>query len=142
MSISSTYLNMDSCTKILNEIKIGKKVRFVLFSFTKDEKGIEVIKEGDDSLGIEDFKNSLPIDDVCYGLFHFNFKYDDGTNRGRTILLSWIPKKSKPKRKMLLAASKQSFRSLISSVIVDISASTIDEISEENFLEESLRSIH
>jgi len=135
-------IDYSECHSLLSEIKVGKKSKYSIFMFSKDDKRLNVHKIGESEENLDDLIDSLPENDVCYCIYQFGFEIEDGSRRSRTILLSWIPKKSPPKHKMLLAGARSGFKSLIPGVIVEFIASERSEITEEGFRSECLRNIH
>ena len=132
----------DEVVKHIQEIRIGKKTRYTIYGFSEDKTEIIIKKIGASDATIEDLIADLPDNDVCYVAYHYGFDVDDGTRRGRTCFITWVPSKADRAKKFLAACSKTGLRNQLGGGLVDFLFSTKDEITEEEFYDKCIKTIH
>ena len=128
----------DDCMPVWNDIKIGHKYRYVIFTFSDDLRHIVVEKTADPSKTYNDFLDDLPPRDVRYAVYDYDFKAEDDTMRNRLVFIVWAPDTAPVKRKMLIASSKASIKNALAGVAMEIQATDDSEISEEELLQKCL----
>ena len=128
----------DDCMPVWNDIKIGHKYRYVIFTFSDDLRHIVVEKTADPSKTYNDFLDDLPPRDVRYAVYDYDFKAEDDTLRNRLVFIVWAPDTAPVKRKMLIASSKASIKNALAGVAMEIQATDDSEISEEELLQKCL----
>ena len=128
----------DDCMPVWNDIKIGHKYRYVIFTFSDDLRHIVVEKTADPSKTYNDFLDDLPPRDVRYAVYDYDFKAEDDTMRNRLVFIVWAPDTAPVKRKMLIASSKASIKNALAGVAMEIQATDDSEISEQELLQKCL----
>ena len=128
----------DDCMPVWNDIKIGHKYRYVIFTFSDDLRHIVVEKTADPSKTYNDFLDDLPPRDVRYAVYDYDFKAEDDTLRNRLVFIVWAPDTAPVKRKMLIASSKASIKNALAGVAMEIQATDDSEISEQELLQKCL----
>jgi cofilin len=81
----------DECIPAWNDIKIGHKYRYIIFTFSADLATVVVEKTADPSANYDNFLDDLPPRDVRYAVYDFDFRDDDGNLRNRLVLIVWAP---------------------------------------------------
>ena len=132
----------DSVIKHIEEMRKGKKARFTIYGFNDDGSMIVLKKISEDGEGLNEFVDSLPDDDVVYGVYYYGFSVGDGTRRSRLCFITWIPKTADKSRKFMAAISKSSLKNQFGDVIVDFAFSTKSEITESEINSKCILSIH
>ncbi|KAG0325800.1 cofilin, partial [Podila humilis] len=126
----------DDCLSIYQELKIGKKHRYVIYKLSDDLKAIEVAKTSGSSSTYEDFIAELPEDDCRYAVYDFAFEAKGGAGqRNKIVFITWSPSNSKIKAKMVYASSKDSLRRALQGIAVEVQGTDYDEVSFDTVLE-------
>jgi cofilin len=142
MTIMTAIKVGDDCITAWNDIKIGHKCRYVIFTFSDDFAKVLVEKKADPLKTYDDFLNDLPQHDVRYAVFDFDFKADDGTDRNKLIFIVWAPDTAPVKKKMVIASTKSSVKNAFAGVGVEIQATDDSEIAHSTVLSKVVASIH
>jgi cofilin len=132
----------DECIAAWNEIKIGHKYRYVLFTFSPDLASVIVEKKAEKSATYDNFLDDLPPRDVRYAVYDFDFKDADGNERNRLAFIVWGPDTSPVKRRMLVASTKVSVKNAFAGVAVEVQATDDSEIAEAAVLAKVSYGIH
>merc|ERR1711936_811390 len=144
--MSSGVAVADDCKNYFEEIKKGKKYRYVIF-YIKEEKSITVESVGERDAKYDDFLNDLQKagDSECrYGLYDFEYEHQcqgttDSSKKQKLFLMSWCPDSAKIKKKMLYSSSFDALKKSLVGVHKYIQATDSSEASEES-VEKQLRS--
>merc|ERR1711988_735357 len=122
-----------------NEIKMGKKLRFVTFMI-ENKKEVVVEKEGDMEKTWEDFVAALPEDAPRYALVEVEYESDDGRPQNKLTFVFWSPDEGQSvKDKMMYAGSKDSVKKKFTGIMKEIQANEkgdLDEHSSGNYAQE------
>ena len=130
----------DDCMPVFNDFKIGHKYKYILFTFSDDERFIIVDKTGPKGSKYEDLLNDLPERDVRFAVYDFDFTNDDGNLRNRLVFISWAPNSAPARKKMLSASTRVSFKNALPGVGPGIQANDYSEIQESEVLARCLAS--
>ena len=115
-----------ACYTTYGELQSGKKLRWITFGV--DNSVIKVYATGDASKrGREAWAEftspaSMPDNECRYGVFDLDIVMDDGVHERentKIVFINWADDNSKIKKKMVHAASKDSFRKGLDGVAVD-----------------------
>ena len=143
MSCKNTISLADEIIEHIQATRIGKKrTRYTIYGFSEDKTTIVLKKVGASDATIDDFIDDLPEDDVCYASYSYRFDVEDGTKRGRTCFITWVPDKVDKKLKFLAACSKSELRKQLGGGLVDFLFSSKDEIIEEELYDKCIKTIH
>jgi len=134
------------CKNSFDEIKKGKKHRYVIF-YIEDEKMIKVESVGDRDVDYDQFLTDIMKagDGECrYGLYDFEYEHQcQGTTevskKQKLFLMSWCPDTARIKKKMLYSSSFDALKKALVGVHKYIQATDAAEASKES-VEEKLRS--
>ena len=130
----------DDCMPVWNDIKIGHKYRYVIFTFSDDLEYIVVEKTAPKEKTYDDFLDDLPPRDVRYAVYDYDFTAEDGTQRNRLVFIAWAPDVAPVKRKMLVASTKLSLKNALAGVSLEIQATDDSEIQESEMLAKCMAS--
>ncbi|KAF9166645.1 cofilin [Actinomortierella ambigua] len=119
------------CVQAFNDLKLGKKYKYIIYKLSADMKSIEVEKSSDRSATYDDFIGDLPKDDCRYAVFDFDYKAGDGGDRAKIVFYTWSPDDAKIKQKMVYASSKDTLRKSLNGVGVDVQGTDYDEVTQE-----------
>jgi len=137
MSASGVGVN-DNCLTTYQKLKLGKKLKFIIYSLNSTNTEIVVDKESD-SLDYDDFVAALPEDQCRYAIYDFQFEVEGG-QRNKLTFFTWSPDNAKIKNKMIYASSKDSLRRALIGIAADIQGTDFDEIAYETVLDKVSRS--
>ncbi len=69
------------------ELKLGRKYKFITFSLNSDSSQIVVNTESEDA-DYETFLTALPLDECRWAVYDFNYKNGD-VNGNKIVFYSW-----------------------------------------------------
>ena len=125
-----------------NDWKIRNLGKYAVFQLTKDgEIDIthfgESAQEGKDDVTTwnEFVQKELKDDEPCWVTYHFGFTKKDGSRRGKTLLIQWIPSKSQAKKKMQYAMWSTTLKQSLQGIHCTLQAGNWDEVDWENVIE-------
>jgi cofilin len=124
----------DDCISAWNDIKIGHKNRYVLFTFSDDLEKVVVLKQAGKEATYDNFLDDLPPRDVRYAVYDYEYKADDDTLRNKLVFVVWAPDIAPVKRKMLIASTKSSVKNAFAGVALELQATDDSEITEAQML--------
>jgi len=140
MSRSGVGLAQD-VVPTFEELKLGKKLLFIVYKLSTDFKTIEVEKTVDkdpakDLKGqYEDFVTSLPEEGCRYVVYDFSFELSAGEGtRNKICFFTWSPDSAPIKSKMLSASSKDALRRALNGIHAEIQGTDFSEVSYEAVL--------
>merc|ERR1712240_693874 len=145
-TMSSGVAVSDECKSHFEDVKKGKKYRYVVF-YIKDEKSITVESVGGRDAKYEDFLRDLQKggESECrYGLYDFEYEHQcqgttESSKKQKLFLMSWCPDSAKIKKKMLYSSSFDALKKSLVGVHKFIQATDLSEASEGE-VEKQLRS--
>ncbi|KAH9002544.1 hypothetical protein EDB86DRAFT_2826994 [Lactarius hatsudake] len=123
------------CLEAFQKLKPGKKLKYIIFTLSKDETEIVVEKEsiaGD----YEDFTEDLPALECRWAVYDLELNTDEG-KCNKLVFVSWSPDTAKIKDKMLASSSKDALRRSLVDIAVDIQATKFSEVEREKVLEKA-----
>jgi len=140
---SGVTLHEDCVTKF-QELKLGKKCKYIIYKLNKENTQIIIEKV---SLGgdYEDFMEDLPASECRWGVFDLEYRKDvaEGepiTKRNKLVFFHWSPDTAKIKDKMVFASSKDALRRSLVGIPVEIQASEYSDVAKETVVEKAKRS--
>ncbi|KAG0231273.1 cofilin [Actinomortierella wolfii] len=126
------------CVSAFNDLKLGKKHKYIIYKLSDDLKSIEVAKTAVPSATYDDFIADLPSDDCRYAVYDFDYKITDG-DRNKIVFYGWSPDNAKIKQKMIYASSKDTLRKSLNGVAVEVQGTDFDEVAHDTILEKVTR---
>ncbi|KAF5309604.1 hypothetical protein D9611_013982 [Ephemerocybe angulata] len=123
------------CLTAFQELKLGKKTKYIIYQLNKTNTEIEVAKTSTGTY--EDFLGDLPEDEPRFAVFDFEFEKEDGGKRNKITFFSWSPDGSKIKAKMVYASSKDALRRSLTGIALEIQGTDPEEVSFETVLDKA-----
>ncbi|SCU89362.1 LAMI_0D13300g1_1 [Lachancea mirantina] len=134
MSRSGVAVADESLTAF-NDLKLGKKYKFVLFGLNENKTSI-VVKETSTEQDYDAFLEKLPENECLYAVY--DFEYEIGGNEGKRskiVFYTWSPDTAPVRSKMVYASSKDALRRALNGVSTDIQGTHYSEVAYESVLE-------
>ncbi|KAF8258216.1 hypothetical protein EI94DRAFT_1623913, partial [Lactarius quietus] len=130
---SGVAVNEECLTKF-QELKLGKKIKYIIF--TLNSKQTEIIIEKTSQGDYEDFQEDLPANECRWGVFDLEYRIDvpEGepiVKRNKLVFVSWSPDGAKIRDKMLAASSRETLRKALVGVPVEVQATEYSEVAKE-----------
>merc|ERR1711862_143693 len=146
VACESTSSNMSSGVAVSDEVvtkyqelKLGHQHRFIFFKLTDGLKEVVFEKACPPKSDFAEFVASLPASDCRYAVYDFEYKAEDGGDRGKIVFVLWCPDTAKIKSKMIYTSSKDAIRKKLVGIGTEIQATDKAEIAYEAVLEKVLR---
>ncbi|KAJ3742681.1 hypothetical protein DFH05DRAFT_231747 [Lentinula detonsa] len=127
------------CLQDYQTLKLGKKLKYIIFKFSPDFKEI-VTEKTSESDKYEDFLSDLPEDQCRFAVYDFHFQKEGAGQRNKVCFFLWNPDAATIKSRMLTASSKEALRKSFDGIHIDIQGSDLSEVSYENVLEKASKS--
>ncbi|CDR41392.1 CYFA0S07e01530g1_1 [Cyberlindnera fabianii] len=129
----------DESLKAFNDLKLGKKYKFVLYELNSTKTEI-VVKETSTSDDYDEFLGKLPENDALYAVYDFEYELQAGEGkRSKIVFFAWSPDTAPIKSKMVYASSKDALRRSLNGVSTDIQGTDFSEVSYETVFEKVSR---
>ncbi|CAN3360453.1 cofilin [Diutina catenulata] len=143
MSRSGVAVN-DECLKAYNDLKLGKKFRYVIYKVSDDKSQIVVEETGDLNDGTqadyEKFVEKLPENDCKYAVYLFEYEIGNGEgSRSKIVFFTWTPDTAPVRSKMIYASSKDALKLALNGLSSDIQGTDFSEVSWETVLDKVSR---
>ncbi|QLL30370.1 hypothetical protein HG536_0A01870 [Torulaspora globosa] len=130
----------DESLQAFNDLKLGKKYKFVLFALN-DSKTSIVVKETSTDQSYDAFLEKLPENDCLYAIYDFEYEINGNEGkRSKIVFYTWSPDTAPVRSKMVYASSKDALRRALNGVSTDIQGTDFAEVSYETVLEKVSRS--
>ncbi|KAJ2921710.1 hypothetical protein H1R20_g15383, partial [Candolleomyces eurysporus] len=123
------------CLSAYQELKLGKKHKFIIYQL--NAQNTEIVVEKTSSGTYEDFLESLPEDQPRFAVFDFEFEKEGAGKRNKLTFFSWSPDGSKIKQKMVYASSKDALRRSLQGIALEIQGTDLEEVSYETVLDKA-----
>ncbi|KAI5479471.1 cofilin [Pseudohyphozyma bogoriensis] len=127
-----------SCLDTFQELKLGKKLKYIIFKLSDDNKEIQVEKTSS-SADYDEFLNDLPAQSCRYAIYDFEYQKGSDGLRNKICFYAWSPDESKIKTKMLYASSKDALRRALVGIAVEIQGTDSSEIDYSEVLDKVSR---
>lgn len=79
----------DEVVSKYQELKLGHQHRYVFFKLTDDLKEVVFEKAAPGNSDFNSFVASLPPNDCRYAVYDFEYKAEDGGDRGKIVFVLW-----------------------------------------------------
>lgn len=76
------------CVPAFEDLKLGKKTKFVIYKLSDDKKSVEVEKKGDDA-DYDAFLAHFPEDDCRYAIYDFEYTLPGGEGKRYVFSPAW-----------------------------------------------------
>lgn len=87
--------------------------------------------KGGVSEGVANFRDN----EVQYGLFKVTFVADDETRRTKFVFVSWSGEKASILRRGKMSVHKASVKSIIKDFAIEVATGSLEDLTEEGFIE-------
>lgn len=77
------------CLEAYQELKLGKKTKYIIFTLSKDNTEIIVEKKSSPTSTYDDFLADLPESECRWAVYDFDFEKEDGGKRSKITFYSW-----------------------------------------------------
>lgn len=118
------------CLDSFQQLKLGKKAKYIIYKLSDDNTEIVVAKTSD-SPDYDEFLAEFPAQDCRYAIYDLEFEKEGEGKRNKICFFSWSPDESKIKQKMVYASSKDAIRKALVGVATDIQGTDFSEVSYE-----------
>jgi len=144
MSSSSGAKVSPECVDAFTELKLGKKIKYVIYKL--DDKMSEIVvhkkypAEGETAPSGEElhekFLAELPEDGCCYATYDFEYDLGGGEGkRNKIFFLSWNSDNARVKQKMVYSSSKDALKKTFNGIGQEIQGTDFSEVAHSSFLE-------
>ncbi|KAL6925497.1 cofilin [Hanseniaspora valbyensis] len=134
MSRSGVTVADESLTAF-NDLKLGKKYTFVIYTLSEDKTQI-VVKETSTDSDYDNFLEKLPENDCLYAVYDFEYEISGGEGkRSKMIFFAWSPDTAPIRSKMVYASSKDALRRALNGISTDIQGTDLSEVSYDTILQ-------
>ncbi|KAG0003314.1 cofilin [Entomortierella chlamydospora] len=135
---SSSGVQADpDCLAAFQDLKIGKKYKFIIYKLSDDKKSI-VVESKAEAGSYDDFLKHLPETECRWAVYDFDYKIPDG-ERNKIVFFTWAPTEAPIRPKMLYASSKDALRKSLMGVGTDIQGTAADEVDYDTVFEKVTR---
>lgn len=125
----------DESLQAFNDLKLGKKYKFILYGLN-DNKTEIVVRETSSDASYDSFLEKLPEDDCLYAIYDFEYELNGNEGkRSKIVFYTWSPDTAPIRSKMVYASSKDALRRALNGVSTDIQGTDFSEVSYETVLE-------
>jgi len=131
----------DLCVTTYQELKLGRKYRYIIYGLNDAQTGI-VVNKASDASDFGDFVKDLPRDQCRWAVYDFEFEKDGEGKRSKLCFVSWSPDVAKVKEKMVFAASREALRRRLDGIAFEIQGTDPSEITYNTVLEKALTCSH
>ncbi|BGP20204.1 hypothetical protein JCM10213_005941 [Rhodosporidiobolus nylandii] len=125
------------CLDTFQSLKLGKKLKYIIFKLSDDFKEI-VVEKSSESGDYEEFINDLPPSTPRYAIYDFEYEKGEG-KRNKICFYAWSPDEAKIKEKMLYASSKDALRRSLVGIATEVQGTDFDEVAYEAILDKVSR---
>ncbi|KAF8548413.1 actin depolymerizing factor [Imleria badia] len=119
----------DNCITTFKELKLGKKIKYIVYNLSSDLTQIVVAKSSEEP-DYDKFLADLPEKECRWAVYDFAFE-KDSAKRNKLCFISWSPDEAKIKSKMLFASSRDALRRSLDGIALEIQGTDPTEVSYE-----------
>ncbi|KAI0629736.1 actin depolymerizing factor [Trametes polyzona] len=130
------------CLEAFQELKLGRKTKYIVFTLSPDNTEIVVEKTGPSTSTYDDFISELPEAECRWAVYDFDYEKEDGGKRSKITFYCWSPDDSKIKQKMLFASSKEALRRSLVGIASEIQGTDYSEIAYDQVLDKVSRGVN
>ncbi|KAF8000649.1 hypothetical protein HF325_004438 [Metschnikowia pulcherrima] len=125
----------DESLAAFNDLKLGKKSKFIIFALNAEKTQIVVDKTSSDD-DYESFLAELPEDECKYAVYDFEYEIGGGEGkRTKIVFYTWSPDTAPVRSKMVYASSKDALRRALNGIAADIQGTDFSEVAYDSVLE-------
>ncbi|CUM48725.1 unnamed protein product [Debaryomyces fabryi] len=125
----------DESLTAFNDLKLGKKYKFIIFALN-DQKTEIVVEETSTNTDYDAFLEKLPENECKYAIYDFEYEIGGGEGkRSKIVFFTWSPDTAPIKSKMIYASSKDALRRALNGVSSDVQGTDFSEVAYESVLD-------
>ncbi|ODV81578.1 cofilin, partial [Suhomyces tanzawaensis NRRL Y-17324] len=129
----------DESLTVFNDLKLGKKYKFVIFALNESKTQIVVDSTSTDT-DYDAFLEKLPENECKYAVYDFEYEIGGGEGkRSKIVFYTWSPDTAPIRSKMVYASSKDALRRALNGISTDIQGTDFSEVAHETVLEKVSR---
>lgn len=129
----------DESLQAFNDLKLGKKHKFIIYKLNESKTEI-VVEETSTDADYDAFLEKLPENDCKYAIYDFEYEIGNGEGkRNKIVFFTWSPDTAPIRSKMVYASSKDALRRALNGVSTDIQGTDFSEVAYESVLEKVSR---
>lgn len=118
-----------------NDLKLGKKFKFIIFTLN-DKKTEIVVEETSTDQDYDNFLEKLPENECKYAIYDFEYEISGNEGkRSKIVFFTWSPDTAPVKSKMVYASSKDALRKSLTGISADIQGTDSSEVDYDFVLE-------
>ncbi|PWN36761.1 uncharacterized protein FA14DRAFT_176066 [Meira miltonrushii] len=137
--ISSGVKVAPECLEAFQSLKLGKKLKYIIFKLSPNNTEIVVAKTSESS-NYDEFLEHLQPAECAYAVYDVEYQKGEEGKRNKICFFTWSPDDSKIKQKMLYASSKDALRKSLVGISSEIQGTDMSEVAHETVLEKVSRS--
>ncbi|KAI5858658.1 Cof1 cofilin [Tricharina praecox] len=123
------------CIPAFEELKLGKKTKYIIYKLGDGNKSINVEKTSDDG-DYDNFLAQFPENDCRYAVYDFEYSLGGGEGqRSKICFYTWSPDNAPVKAKMIYSSSKDALRRALAGIHAEIQGTDFSEVAHETVLE-------
>eukprot|EP01130_Rhizamoeba_saxonica_P000073 TRINITY_DN10098_c0_g1_i1.p1 TRINITY_DN10098_c0_g1~~TRINITY_DN10098_c0_g1_i1.p1 ORF type:complete len:142 (+),score=37.15 TRINITY_DN10098_c0_g1_i1:37-462(+) len=117
--------------ELWDQFKLGHNHKFMTIKLSDDGANMVPDAVGGPDDTYDDFLQVLPKDDCRYGIVYVKYVTDDGGDREKIVFVLWSPDSSRIKSKMIYAGTKDTVKTSLQGLNIEIQASDLGEADKE-----------
>ncbi|KAI0057127.1 hypothetical protein BV25DRAFT_1831493 [Artomyces pyxidatus] len=125
------------CLSAFQELKLGKKTKYIIYAVNAEHTEIIPLKTSASS-DYDEFLGDLPETECRWAVYDFEYE-KEGAKRNKICFFSWAPDDAKIKAKMLFASSKDALRRSLVGIAAEIQGTDYSEVAHESVLDKVSR---
>jgi cofilin len=123
----------EDCISVFNKVKLRSSgLQWAVFRVEETEGS--VLTDATGAAGHGDYSafiSALPENECRYAIYDYEYVNSEDCVFNKLVFIIWNPDGARLKNKMLYASTKDFFKSRLSGIAVEIQATDLDEVSEE-----------
>lgn len=131
----------DESLTAFNDLKLGKKHKYVIYSLN-DKKTDIIVEKTSTEADYDTFLEEFPENECKYAIYDFEYELGGGEGkRSKIVFFTWSPDTAPIRSKMVYASSKDALRRALNGVATDIQGTDFSEVAYEVVLDKVNRKV-
>ncbi|CAH2350756.1 cofilin [[Candida] railenensis] len=131
----------DESLSAFNDLKLGKKHKFIIYTLN-DKKTDIVVEKTSNEADYDTFLEEFPENECKYAIYDFEYELGGGEGkRSKIVFFTWSPDTAPIRSKMVYASSKDALRRALNGVATDIQGTDFSEVAYEVVLDKVNRKV-
>jgi cofilin len=118
----------DECIREFEEFKLRGKYGYIMYKLDMTTMNIAIDKTAAPGTSYEQFLADLPQDEARYAVKHIGYTTEDGGQRTKLVFVTWIPRDSSVKTKMLHASSLAPLKQALNGIAISLQGHTLADL--------------